>query len=264
LRYPKKEGNLGATPSNFNQNIRRAAAAFQADQNLTSARHAAPSNNASDDDDDDEVEAEEESEDDERREFWGVPSSLQFVSLLLTLFSVFYISEQAREPARRRATARAPAAPDDHGNPQGAAASPVASSAPPPPRRPEASIAALLGGLSLQQTGQDNTMNLLHHHYVWNEAVPEDDQESGRNLRITRLIVDILLPGPTSVDQLEVQVEDETNLKITYKPPSTYLKSRRTAVCAADIAGVVGATNIGAVMSHMEALSSCELVGEHP
>jgi hypothetical protein len=78
-------------------------------------------------------------------------------------------------------------------------------------------------GLSLQPPAQDNTMNLLHQYYIWHETVPDNDQEAGCNMQLTRLTVDILLPGPMSVEQIEVQIiEDDTNLKVAYKPPSTY------------------------------------------
>jgi hypothetical protein len=56
------------------------------------------------------------------------------------------------------------------------------------------------------------------------------------------------------VDQIEVQVEEETNLKVTCKPPSTYLSSHCTAVSAADIAGV-GTAQIPVVLPHMQAIS---------
>jgi hypothetical protein len=172
---------------------------------------------------------------------------------LLLLVAYFYIAfffaallepeEQPPHPPRGRP--QAPPPPGRHGqdaNPQSGA----------PPRNPEAHFAALLGLLTHNQ--QDNTMNLLHHFYTWNEAVPDDDQEAGRTMRLTWLTVDVLLPGPTGVEQIEVQVEDDTNLKVTYKPPSTYLSSRRTAVHAADIAGI-DTTHIPLVLPHMQAIS---------
>jgi hypothetical protein len=98
--------------------------------------------------------------------------------------------------------------------PEYALANPQAGA--PPPCRPEANLAALLSELSLhQEAPPDDSTTMLHHYYVWNEAVTEEEQERGDNLQVTHLTVDVLLPGPTSTTQIEVEADGETNLKVT-------------------------------------------------
>lgn len=87
-------------------------------------------------------------------------------------------------------------------------------------------------------------MVFLHHSYVWTEAVSRDDITANLNIRLTRLTVDVLLFGPTEMNQVEVQVDTEKDptaktLKIIYRPPTTYLSAKRTAI---RMAGHMGAT----------------------
>jgi hypothetical protein len=198
-KYSTAKANLGPA-STFNQNFRRACAAYyQADQNLSGTRHApaSESNNSDVDMGDSDDGAEEVESEEELREFGH--------------FSMSFILSFSNICLLRPPPEDAPA------NPQAGA---------PPPCCPEANLAALLSGLSLhQEAPPDDNTTMLHHFNVWNEAVAEKEQERGNNLHLTHLTVDVLLPGPTSATQIEVEVDGETILKVTYKPPSTYLKS---------------------------------------
>ena len=107
---------------------------------------------------------------------------------------------------------------------------------------------------------------LLYHHYDWWEAVAQQAIMQGRNQRLHRLSFDVLLPGPTSEDQIELLIMDNGKaLKIKFIPPLTFLNSRRTAVRTAHIAGITDGNLAAAIAptlamsrvnSHETALSS--------
>lgn len=66
-------------------------------------------------------------------------------------------------------------------------------------------LAALLAGLRLgvDPDIQDNNDDMiLLHHYSWYEAIALEEERMGANVRLKRLTVDILLPGPTTLDQI--------------------------------------------------------------
>ena len=97
-----------------------------------------------------------------------------------------------------------------------------------------------LGGLHLES--ENGGSMIIYHHYDWLEAVTDASEADGCQ-RKKRLTVDVLLPGPTTVEQIAVTVDRESDptyrtLKYEYKPPSTYLSAKRTAIRGADIAGV--------------------------
>lgn len=76
---------------------------------------------------------------------------------------------------------------------------------------------------------------LVFHFYDWYEAVPREDVLAGTNVRYHRLTLDVLLPGPTSLDQMEVDIiDDGKKIQLKYKPPQTYLNANRTAARIAD------------------------------
>ena len=80
---------------------------------------------------------------------------------------------------------------------------------------------------------------LLYHMYIWKEAVPYSSFLAGTNTRLTRLSLDMLLPGPTSLDQLELFIASNGEyLDVSYKPPVTYLSASRTMARVADLQGI--------------------------
>lgn len=79
---------------------------------------------------------------------------------------------------------------------------------------------------------------LIYHWYVWQEGVTEVAMVQGYNMGLTRLTIDILLPGPTVLDQLECSITGKRKVKVEYTPPSTYLNARRSAVKSASLSGV--------------------------
>ena len=94
----------------------------------------------------------------------------------------------------------------------------------------------LLSGLRIGENyevtadNEDDDM-ILYHMYSWHEAIDANEEMSGNSLRLKRLTIDILLPGPTILDQLKAVVSaDGKTLHFTYKPPMTYLSHNRTAV----------------------------------
>ena len=95
---------------------------------------------------------------------------------------------------------------------------------------------------------------LIYHMYSWREAVPEQEVQLRSNIRLKRLSVDVLLPGPTTLSQIEAQVlESQNKIRIKYKPPDTYLSSRRNAVRVA--LGLVGARFVDQTVNFTTATS---------
>jgi len=99
-----------------------------------------------------------------------------------------------------------------------------------------------LQGLHIEADDADDFAMIIFHSYDWVEAVTEEQVARGL-LRKRRLMTDVLLPGPTVIDQIEVIVDSDHDpqcktLKFEYNPPATYLSAKRTAVRGADIAGV--------------------------
>lgn len=50
-----------------------------------------------------------------------------------------------------------------------------------------------------------------------------------RDLR-KRITIGVLLPGPTSLEQIKACINRSRKVEIKYKPPSTFLNARRTAM----------------------------------
>lgn len=93
---------------------------------------------------------------------------------------------------------------------------------------------------------------LLYHYYSWFEAISPDEEQLGGNIRLKRLTIDVLLPGPTTLDQIKAIVSDDGKvLHFTYRPPRTYLSHARTTVRVAQ--QHVGSGNVGAVRDTMQA-----------
>lgn len=85
---------------------------------------------------------------------------------------------------------------------------------------------------------------LIHHYYVWDEAILPEDERLCANIRLRRLTIDILLPGPTTLEQIRAIIStDGKVVNLTYRPPRTYLSPERTTVRLAD--GALGATAAG-------------------
>ena len=96
---------------------------------------------------------------------------------------------------------------------------------------------------------------LPSHTYIWEEAVPEEDVETGVNIRYTRVSTDVLLPGPTVEAQVKVIVKDDfKTLEITLELPKTFIQARRTAVRAAHGTGV-DAGRLGGVINNALAMN---------
>ena len=68
--------------------------------------------------------------------------------------------------------------------------------------------------------------------------MPETKVVVGQNVGLTCLTIDVLLPGPTSLQQIEVSITGPNAVKINYKPPGTYLNARRTAVKSVQLSGM--------------------------
>lgn len=85
-------------------------------------------------------------------------------------------------------------------------------------------------------------MSLLHHSYSWKEGIRRERpgflQAAAHGCK--RLTTDILLPGPTNENQVEVEVvqPERTKLRVKYTPPVTFLTARRTAIRLASQGGV--------------------------
>lgn len=127
---------------------------------------------------------------------------------------------------------------------------------------------------NLRVTAQPSGVMFLYHYYVWREAVPEDEVASFSNVRLKRLTIDLLLPGPTSLEQIEAQImEDQKTVKIKYKPPATFLSHRRTAVRTAMEIGAQGrqvevmstyTSAMERVNAHRDVLESMSDEQKHP
>ena len=56
---------------------------------------------------------------------------------------------------------------------------------------------------------------LIHHMYGWNEAIAQTGIMVGRNILLHHLSVDVLLPGPTSLGQIECVLCGGGNKKLS-------------------------------------------------
>ena len=82
----------------------------------------------------------------------------------------------------------------------------------------------------------------LHHCYQWKEGVCHTNFIAGNNICLGRVSVDLLLPGPTALAQLECSVSSDGEfLDITYRPPVTYLSASRTMARVANLQSVAQA-----------------------
>jgi len=100
----------------------------------------------------------------------------------------------------------------------------------------------------------EDMVALPHHTHMWREATADDSVSDFGNARQHRLATDILLCGPTSLNQVKVGIPKEDTLTVEIKLPSTCFSARRTAVKTADIAGIA-ASQIGRVIDRAHAMS---------
>lgn len=98
-------------------------------------------------------------------------------------------------------------------------------------QRPRNGLTTLEHGiLNLQVSSRNTNEMLIGHYYQWMEAVDHSTLLGGMQVRLERLSVDILLPGPTSLSQVECEIIDNgTTLQLSYTPPVVYFSSKRTA-----------------------------------
>jgi hypothetical protein len=139
---------------------------------------------------------------------------------------------------------------------------PPPSSPPVPPRDQQRELDNLinhLGVLNLSETMP------IYHHYDWHEAVSHEDVllVGNNDEHLHRLTLDVLLPGPTALEQVEVTVPDDGNkIVLKYTPPMTYLSANHTAARVAVNGGAAGAAQVTAALVGLRALShvssSCE------
>ena len=80
--------------------------------------------------------------------------------------------------------------------------------------------------------------------YTWTEGVAPDEITAFGNIRLKRLSIDVLLPGPTSMSQIQARVANSCDkITIKYTPPATFHSARRTAVRIAT--GLVDGRHVG-------------------
>ena len=97
---------------------------------------------------------------------------------------------------------------------------------------------------------------LLCHHCVWHEAIDPDHENAGANVRLKRLTIDVLLPGPTTLDQIRCVVSDDgKTLHFTCRCPQTCLNPARTAVRVTHSFGGDRALGVQGVRETMAAAS---------
>lgn len=78
-------------------------------------------------------------------------------------------------------------------------------------------------------------MQLPYHVYEWMEAVDTQDVLNGTNHRLKRVSCDILMCGPTTLEQVKAGINlGQDHLKVTITLPKTFVSERRTAVRARD------------------------------
>lgn len=93
---------------------------------------------------------------------------------------------------------------------------------------------------------------LIYHHYTWYKSIDPNEERDCGNIRLKRLTIDLLLPGPTSLNQIKAIVSSDGRfLHFTYRPPRTYLSPDCTTVRLAT--STFGAASIPAVRDVMHA-----------
>jgi hypothetical protein len=80
--------------------------------------------------------------------------------------------------------------------------------------------------LGIKKVDGDDEENMLWHYYVWKETL----LPGSTNTQLKRATADVLLYGPTSLDQIQVQVVGKKRVKLEYTPFSVLYNSRRTAL----------------------------------
>jgi hypothetical protein len=72
----------------------------------------------------------------------------------------------------------------------------------------------------------DNKKIMLLHYYVWKETL----MPGSRNTQLNRVTADVLMYGPTLLNQIQCQIIGQQRVKLQYVPLSVFYNSRRTAV----------------------------------
>ena len=84
---------------------------------------------------------------------------------------------------------------------------------------------------------------LIWHQYSWREGVTKQDERRGTNFGLTRLSLDIFLPGSTTLEQVDVSIVDNgMKVNFEYDLPTCYLSTQRSALRLADAMGVCAGT----------------------
>jgi hypothetical protein len=107
-----------------------------------------------------------------------------------------------------------------------------------------------LGNLNLYQA------MFIYHFFDWYKGVAHEDVLGGINERLHSLTLDVLLPGPTQIGQIEVTIpEDGKTLILKYTPPVTYLSANRTAARIAHGRGAVDDAAIHTLINPLRAMN---------
>ena len=106
-------------------------------------------------------------------------------------------------------------------------------------------LTRLFSGLKVRAKNKTNSM-LIACWYQWTEGVPEEQVRAGTMDLRKRVTVDVLLPGPTNLEQITASIKSPRKIEIKFKPPGAYLTSRRTAVKSGALSGLglAGATRV--------------------
>ena len=107
-------------------------------------------------------------------------------------------------------------------------------------------------------------MQLPYHLYQWMEAVDPEDILAGHNHRLKRVSCDILMCGPTTLEQVKAGInQTQDRLKVTINLPKTFVSERRTAVRATDAGRLGVAVNPAALPGVIERAHGLTRVQAH-
>jgi hypothetical protein len=96
----------------------------------------------------------------------------------------------------------------------------------------------------------------IYHFFDWYKGVAHEDVLGGINVHLHRLTLDVLLPEPTQIGQIEVTIpEDGKMLILEYTPPVTYLSANCTAARIAHGRGAVDDAAIRALINPLRAMN---------
>jgi hypothetical protein len=107
--------------------------------------------------------------------------------------------------------------------------------------------------LGIEKVDGDGEENMLWHYYVWKETL----LPGSTNTQLKRATADVLLYGPASLDQIQVQVVGKKQVKLEYTPSSVLYNSRRTALRTAS------SFSSHRIMCHDEAIQAMIAANDH-